>query len=51
MGFFAFLPIIGTAICILLGLMRANPWVSSLSVFLGKIVRYAFIAYTSMKIF
>ena len=51
MGFFAFLPIIGTAICILLGLMRANPWISSLSVFLGKVLRYAFIAYTSMKIF
>ena len=51
MGFFAFLPVIGTAICILLGLMRANPWISSLSVFLGKVLRYAFIAYTSMKIF
>jgi membrane protein YqaA with SNARE-associated domain len=51
MGFFAFLPIIGTAICILLGLMRANPWVSSISVFLGKVLRYAFIAYTSMQIF
>ena len=51
MGFFAFLPIIGTAICILLGLMRANPWISSISVFLGKVLRYAFIAYTSMKIF
>ena len=51
MGFFAFLPIIGTAICILLGLMRANPYVSAISVFLGKIVRYLIVAYTSMQIF
>ena len=51
MGFFSFLPIIGTAICILLGLMRANPWISSISIFLGKVLRYAFIAYTGMKLF
>ena len=51
MGFFAFLPIIGTAICILLGLMRANPFISALSIFLGKVVRYLLVAYTSMQIF
>ena len=51
MGFFAFLPIIGTAICILLGLMRANPYISALSIFLGKVVRYLLVAYTSMQIF
>jgi len=51
MGFFAFLPIIGTAICILLGLMRANPYVSATSIFLGKVVRYLIVAYTSAMIF
>ena len=51
MGFFAFLPIIGTAMCILLGLMRANPFISALSIFLGKVVRYLLVAYTSMQIF
>ena len=51
MGFFSFMPVIGTAICIILGLMRANPVISAISVFLGKIVRYAFIAYWSMKVF
>ena len=51
MGFFSFLPVIGTAICILLGLMRANPVVSAISVFLGKILRYVFVAYWSVKIF
>ena len=51
MGFFSFLPVIGTAICILLGLMRANPVVSAISVFLGKILRYIFVAYWSVKIF
>ncbi len=51
MGFFAFLPVIGTAICIVLGLMRANPYISALSVFLGKIVRYVFVAYGAAMIF
>ena len=51
MGFFAFLPVIGTAICISLGLMRANPLITSVSVFLGKILRYVLIAYGAALIF
>ena len=51
MGVFAFLPIIGTAICISLGLMRANPYVTALSVLLGKIIRYVFVAYGAALIF
>ncbi len=51
MGFFAFLPVIGTAICIALGLMRANLAISSLSVFLGKILRYLIIALGAEMIF
>ena len=51
MGVFSFLPVIGTAICILLGLMRANPITSSISVLIGKILRYVFVAYWSMRIF
>lgn len=51
MGFFAFLPVIGTAICITLGLMRANPTITAVSVFLGKVLRYVFVAYGAAMIF
>lgn len=40
MGFFAFLPYIGEAIAIVLGLMRSNVWITSLSMFFGKMLRY-----------
>lgn len=39
-GFFAFLPIIGSAITICLGLMRANIVVSTISITIGKLLRY-----------
>lgn len=51
MGFFSFLPIIGTAICITLGLMRANPTISAISIFFGKVLRYVFVAYGAAMIF
>lgn len=44
-GFFAFLPIIGSAITILLGLMRANVLISVTSITLGKFLRYAILVY------
>lgn len=44
-GFFAFLPIIGSAIAIVLGLVRANIWVTLVSFILGKIFRYLLIIY------
>ena len=40
MGFFAFLPIIGSAITILLGLMRANVLISFVIITIGKFLRY-----------
>ena len=40
MGFFAFLPIIGSVITILLGLMRANVLISFVSITIGKFLRY-----------
>lgn len=51
MGFFAFLPVIGTAICITLGLMRANPSITAVSVFLGKVLRYFVVAYGAAMVF
>ena len=45
MGFFAFLPILGTAIAIVLGLMRANPLITFISITLGKFLRYLLLLY------
>ncbi len=40
MGFFAFLPYIGEAVAIVLGLMRANVWITAGSMTVGKTLRY-----------
>lgn len=45
MGFFAFLPVIGSAITILLGFMRANRAVSLFSITLGKFLRYVLLVF------
>lgn len=45
MGFFAFLPIIGSAITISLGLMRANIVISFISITIGKVLRYWALVY------
>lgn len=45
MGFFAFLPVIGSAITILLGFMRANVAVSLLSMSIGKFLRYVLLVF------
>lgn len=44
-GFFAFLPLLGSAIAILLGLMRANIPITVISMTLGKLLRYIIIVY------
>lgn len=48
MGFFAFLPLLGSAITILLGLMRANIIISITSIAIGKFLRYLLIAWPFM---
>ncbi len=40
MGFFSFVPILGSALTIALGLMRANLLISFLSIAMGKFLRY-----------
>ena len=40
MAFFAFLPTIGEAIAIVLGLMRSNVWITAGSMLAGKTLRY-----------
>ena len=51
MGFFAFLPIIGSAITILLGLMRANIPISILSIAIGKFLRYLLLVHGANLLF
>lgn len=45
MGFFAFVPVLGSAITIVLGLMRANPAISFISITIGKFLRYVVLIY------
>jgi membrane protein YqaA with SNARE-associated domain len=45
MGFFAFVPILGSAITIVLGLMRANIPISLISISIGKFLRYVLLIY------
>ena len=42
MGFFAFLPFLGSAITIVLGLMRASIIISLTSITIGKFLRYIY---------
>lgn len=50
MGFFAFVPILGSAITIVLGLTRANIPLSILSIAAGKIIRYIVLIYGAAAI-
>jgi membrane protein YqaA with SNARE-associated domain len=51
MGFFAFLPILGSAITIVLGLMRSNIIISITSISIGKILRYIILIFGVALIF
>ena len=49
MAFFAFNPLLGSAISIVLGMMRANIWIVLLSMSIGKILRYALLVWGVME--
>ena len=49
MAFFAFIPILGSAISIVLGMMRANIWIVILSMTVGKTLRYALLVWGVME--
>ena len=51
MGFFAFVPILGSAITIVLGLTRANIVISVISITIGKVLRYVLLVYGLSFIF
>ena len=48
MAFFMFIPFLGEAIGVVLGLMRANVWITTIAMFLGKSFRYIAIAATAL---
>lgn len=50
MALFSFLPVIGDAILIVLGWMRANVWIVALSMTLGKLARYAILIAAALGI-
>ena len=41
----SFLPAFGSVICISLGMLRANPWLTLLAMILGKGIRYSLFAF------
>jgi membrane protein YqaA with SNARE-associated domain len=45
MAFFGFIPLLGSAICITLGMMRANPYLTAFAMAVGKIGRYVIVAW------
>ena len=45
MGIFSVLPWVGEAIIVLLGLMRANIYITTITMFIGKFVRYLLLLY------
>lgn len=45
MGLFGVLPWVGEVIIVLLGLMRANVYVTTITMFIGKFVRYLLLLY------
>ena len=51
MGFFAFLPVLGSAITIVLGFTRANVPISIASITIGKFLRYLILMYSVTQIF
>lgn len=51
MALFSFLPVIGDAILIVLGLMRANLWIVTLSMTIGKLARYAILVATAFEVY
>ena len=51
MALFSFLPVIGDAILIALGWMRANVWIVALSMTIGKLARYAILVAATLGVF
>ncbi len=44
-GILCFLPVVGSAVAVTLGFARANPWLSLLTITIGKILRYGLLIF------
>lgn len=51
MAFFAFLPFVGEAIAVALGFMRSNFWLTTASMFAGKLARYVVMLWTILSLY
>jgi membrane protein YqaA with SNARE-associated domain len=54
MAFFTFIPVVGDLLAVSLGYMRANIWITSVSMLLGKFFRYLiwiYVTYDVLKMF
>ena len=51
MAFFAFLPVIGSAIAVVLGMLRSNRWIVVPAMALGKLLRYGVLIFIARGIF
>lgn len=49
-GVLCFIPILGSAIAVMMGYMRFNPWLSLFTIFIGKSVRYAILIFAVSSI-
>lgn len=50
MAFFTFIPLVGDLLAVSLGYMRANIWITSISMLLGKFFRYLIWIYVTYDI-
>ncbi|MBO5084259.1 MAG: DedA family protein [Bacteroidaceae bacterium] len=50
MGLFCWLPILGDAILVTLGIMRSNPLLTNIAMIIGRTLRYTFVLLSAMGI-
>ena len=50
MGFFCWIPILGDAILVTLGIMRSHPLATNLAMLLGRTLRYAFVLLSALGV-
>lgn len=50
LGFFTFVPVLGSLLSVSLGYLRANVWLSLLSISMGKSLRYAVLMWVVLSV-
>lgn len=49
-GILCFMPVVGSAVAVTMGFVRANPWLSLLTITIGKVVRYAVLIFAVAQV-